>query len=460
MQPVGLGPEAAGRAGQGPAAEPQTLVIEPAPSVDRSPRPTAPVVIAEPDPVVVADLDPGVPDLFETDLFADVDGPGTTGPAGIGSAVARPGVTPPATTLPGAGAGFLPPPALVPADAPDVEMSTTTLRASELAAAAGALSAPAASDASAAGAATVSRPGKRRDRRPSWLIPVVGAAAIVAGGLYILAGRGTDKTASKSPSTSAKVATVTTVGPGTTSGAAVTTAQATSALATTVASTGAPVTTVAPSIAPTTLPSPSTASVATTALPATTAPAATTVPATEGPPVPLKFPPPTVVTGTGNRTFKITLAEESSPVLLQATHKGTRNFIVKALDAKGAALNVPINQVGAFSGSVVLEPAASLQITADGAWSVTIKPLLSARQIGSEPSSGKGSEVLVYAGPPVRASVSHNGQRTFSIEYWSNSTHTAVVNEVGSYQGVIDVPGNPITVMAIVADGTWTINPG
>ena len=284
--------------------------------------------------------------------------------------------------------------------------------------------------------------------------------AIVAGGLYILAGRGTDKTASKSPATSAKAATVTTARPGATSGSLVTTSPATSAPATTIASTRAPVTTVAPSVAPTTLPSPSTASVAVTAPPATTAVAATTVPATEGPPVPPQFPPPTVVTGTGNRTFKITLADESSPVLLLATHKGTRNFIVKALDAKGAALNVPINQVGAFSGSVVLEPAASLQITADGAWSVTIRPLLSARQIGSEPSSGKGSEVVVYSGPPVRASVSHNGQRTFSIEYWSKSTHTAVVNEVGSYQGVIDVPGNPITVMAIVADGTWTINPG
>ena len=415
-------------------------------------------MIAEPDPVVVPDLDPGVPDLFETDLFADVDGPGATGPGGAGSANARPGVTPPATTPPRAGAGFLPPPALVPADAPDVEMNTTALRASELAAAAGGVSAPGASDASAAGAATDSRAGKRRSRRPSWLIPVVGAAVIVAGGLYILAGRGTDKTASKSPVTSAKAATVTTPRPGTASGSLVTTAKATSAPATTVASTGAPVTTVAPSVAPTTLPSPSTASVATTVPPATTV--VTTVPATDGPPVPLQFPPPTVVTGTGNRTFKITLAEENSPVLLLATHKGTRNFIVKALDAKGAALNVPINQVGAFSGSVVLEPAASLQITADGAWSVTIKPLLSARQIGSEPSSGKGSEVVVYKGPPVRASVSHNGQRTFSIEYWSRSTHTAVVNEVGSYQGVIDLPGDPITVLAIVADGTWTINPG
>jgi len=71
-------------------------------------------------------------------------------------------------------------------------------------------------------------------------------------------------------------------------------------------------------------------------------------------------------TGTGDQVFWMMGGSTAATV----THDGSLNFIVEAF-GNGAGTTLVVNEIGAYSGTVEMTAPALVQVTADGAWSIT-----------------------------------------------------------------------------------------
>src|SRR5260221_10811138 len=96
------------------------------------------------------------------------------------------------------------------------------------------------------------------------------------------------------------------------------------------------------------------------------------------------------------------------------THDGRSSFIVTAL--QGDQSEVVTSAIGAYRGQrpLVVSGPVSFQVTADGAWSLSVQPIPS----GAKPAfSGTGDAVSAYFAPPAATlwDVSHDGQTSFVV---------------------------------------------
>jgi hypothetical protein len=191
----------------------------------------------------------------------------------------------------------------------------------------------------------------------------------------------------------------------------------------------------------------------------TTPPTPTPVPTP--PPTPTPPPAPVVLSGRGDDVVKIPAQYLGKPVLLAATHNGSANFIVEALDSSNQTADVAVNEIGVFRGMVALNfrsgEGVSLKVKADGAWTLTFKSPTTA--LGFDRSaSGHGDEVLLYTGTSGVAAISHRGKANFIVETYGTDGQLddIPVNEIGNYDGRVPVGAGTLLV-AVHADGNWTI---
>lgn len=171
---------------------------------------------------------------------------------------------------------------------------------------------------------------------------------------------------------------------------------------------------------------------------------------------------PVSQTGTGDDL--VTLPEGATAAVVTATHDGEANFAIAGLDASNQSSGeLLVNTIGAYSGSTALGATAlgtttSLQVTADGNWSVTIAPLSTAPLL---PSSGTGDGVFLYDGPASPLTATHDGDANFVIVQDTGSTFElgVLVNEIGAYSGTVPLGAGP-SVVTIMANGNWTTTLG
>jgi hypothetical protein len=223
----------------------------------------------------------------------------------------------------------------------------------------------------------------------------------------------------------------------------------------TTATTAAAVTSVATTVPATVTALPRTTSPATTIEPTTVA--ATEPPTTTEAPAAVTIPAPKIYDGRGNKTIKVALPGDG-PVLMYLTHTGKRSFIVNGLDAKGKQLFNAVNNIGAFTGSVIVDDVSSLQITADGVWHVELRSILSARQFANT-VAGTGPEVLIYTGVAGTATMLHEGTKVFHVELRTSAGNSELAKANGAFEGTAPMPAG-FAIVAIMADGAWNVTVG
>lgn len=149
------------------------------------------------------------------------------------------------------------------------------------------------------------------------------------------------------------------------------------------------------------------------------------------------------------------------------THQGGANFSVQAFgpDTEDDFGELLVNEIGSYTGTVPINFPAQLttqvtdfDITADGAWTIDIRPLSQARSLSLPMDSGTGDEVLIategISGP---FGFTHAGTANFVVQgYGDNDFPDLLINEIGSYEGRVRVAGGTL-VLTITADGEWTI---
>ncbi|MEU6729925.1 hypothetical protein ABZ917_40000 [Nonomuraea wenchangensis] len=155
----------------------------------------------------------------------------------------------------------------------------------------------------------------------------------------------------------------------------------------------------------------------------------------------------------------------SAPSIVKATHQGESNFIVWALDSSGKQAALVANAVGDYKGTrafntIGTRKIRSLEVTADGAWTLQVLPITKARS-WSINVKGTGMDVLRLATPTRAArpiTLRHQGESNFivwSLDARGRSTKL-LANKIGNYRGRVMLPAGT-RYATIEADGTWSI---
>ena len=92
---------------------------------------------------------------------------------------------------------------------------------------------------------------------------------------------------------------------------------------------------------------------------------------------------PISLKGKGKNVAKFTIPEGAAAIA-DITHKGEKNFIVHSIDASGETIDGLVNVIGNYGGTVLFDTntddhSVAFAIDADGAWTITIKPVISAK---------------------------------------------------------------------------------
>ncbi len=83
---------------------------------------------------------------------------------------------------------------------------------------------------------------------------------------------------------------------------------------------------------------------------------------------------PKTYTGNGQQIVGPFSAEGA--VAIQAKNKGSSNFVVTVIDQDGNMQDIPINEIGNYSGSTISNGLSNspyyLNVDSDGAWTITV----------------------------------------------------------------------------------------
>lgn len=224
---------------------------------------------------------------------------------------------------------------------------------------------------------------------------------------------------------------------------------------TTVAVTGASTTVVtvpaasAPVVPETSVSETSTSVPVATSAPQTTIPA-TTIPATTAP----TTAPPVEPLQLVGKLDGVVDVSGHTPSMMTITCNGSKPFVVTALDVNGRIVDVVIDKVGRYSGTVaVLDPSVtSLQIESSGNWTIDVADLASAPHVAGS-SSGTGDSVFIRDGAAGSVRVTQSGLGAFSVK---TSTGVVVAEGTGAFDATVPVPAGPV-VLVVRADGAWSI---
>jgi hypothetical protein len=156
--------------------------------------------------------------------------------------------------------------------------------------------------------------------------------------------------------------------------------------------------------------------------------------------------------------------------LWKVKHNGTSNFQVHLLDTKGREIDTCINEIGRYDGTQVIPIKKAgeymLNVTADGAWSITIEePKPTATQSKPYSIKGKGRAVSEFINLDDGAAlfkVMHQGEGTFRVKLFDAKgrliQHIAAV--IGPFEGskIFTIEDKGTYILNISGDGDWKVS--
>jgi hypothetical protein len=147
----------------------------------------------------------------------------------------------------------------------------------------------------------------------------------------------------------------------------------------------------------------------------TPAPTATPQPTNTPTPEPTATPAPQPVTYSGNGTNVIDIQKPGDVVLAYIRgNAGSRYFGVESYDDTGEQVDLLVNTTDPYEGVVLMDirdgdHSTRLQVTAEGEWSIELRPLNTARRVNIPGTiEGTGDDVFIVDGDPDVAQISGN----------------------------------------------------
>jgi uncharacterized protein YdbL (DUF1318 family) len=160
---------------------------------------------------------------------------------------------------------------------------------------------------------------------------------------------------------------------------------------------------------------------------------------------------------------------KDSPAVVNATHRGSANFIAELVGPGESELLV--NEIGNYDGQVLIEDVAAgryrLKVEADGSWAFRFTqpvPLPDAKRVPGT-ISGRGPRVIqIRTSEDLQPIIDlrHRGRTNFIVDLvglGDTSGSELLANEIGNYAGqtlVNEMPAGSY-LLSVEADGAWTV---
>jgi hypothetical protein len=169
--------------------------------------------------------------------------------------------------------------------------------------------------------------------------------------------------------------------------------------------------------------------------------------------------------GRGNRVARFRIPRDAAAIA-EIKHRGSSNFAVWTVNRGGRKLDLLVNTIGNYEGTVLFDEqegqhSVAFQIEADGQWNIRVLPVTEARQWnGRKQLTGKGDSVIRLnpsSSGLATTRIQHRGSSNFAVEAYGE-TYDLLVNEIGRYRGESLLP-NRTVLLEITADGQWTFSP-
>lgn len=158
----------------------------------------------------------------------------------------------------------------------------------------------------------------------------------------------------------------------------------------------------------------------------------------------------------------ITLPKGLKTAAVTAKHVGESNFILVAMTKSGSWDEVLVNEIGDYRGMTPLgletpTRARVIEVTADGPWTITVRPVSSAPKAKLK-KSYVGDQVLLYDVRSTKVrTFRHNGAGSFDVWYSNRSTAELLISRMGDYKGRKFVKAGP-GLLVVSADGAWSVS--
>lgn len=196
----------------------------------------------------------------------------------------------------------------------------------------------------------------------------------------------------------------------------------------------------------------------------TPAPSETPLPTDTPPPTETSTPAPEPIVLTGSGDSVVDVVKGSYPAIMRATYSSGGNFVITNYDANNERLDLLINEIGAYTGTVPLdflinETTARLEIKASGPWEVQILPLTEARHASiPDEVKGIGDDVIYLDGgsPDTVNADASLGSGNFVLHSYSDSGVDLVFNEIAPYIGTALLDRSTFLIV-VHATGSWSL---
>jgi hypothetical protein len=151
----------------------------------------------------------------------------------------------------------------------------------------------------------------------------------------------------------------------------------------------------------------------------------------------------------------------SQPCVMDVTNKGSSNFVVKTLDSSGDQLDLLVNTIGAYDGTITdyqhSDGASSLEVKSSGSWSITFRPLSSIEPAKNGGTYSGDGVVLIDEGSISKVHFTNTGDGNFVVRAVGLNNGKLLVNEIGPYDGTV-AWSEPQAFFIVTSDGDWTIS--
>ncbi|MEX0913488.1 MAG: DUF2510 domain-containing protein, partial [Demequina sp.] len=121
-----------------------------------------------------------------------------------------------------------------------------------------------------------------------------------------------------------------------------------------------------------------------------------------------------------------------------------------------------VNHIGSYSGERIInvsdgDVTTRFTISSSGSWTLTIADLATA-EVFDGAAAGSGDRAIFMADTFEVVNVTYEGESNFVVYgYGGDSFSPLVINEIGSYNGTVEMTG-PAFVQ-VISEGDWSITP-